>query len=465
MSNATSLRRFLILWTGQLLSGIGTGMSAFALGVHVFRNTGSVTGFATVVLCLFVPSIILKPVGGVCADRFDRRRMMIIGDTGAAAGILFVFAMLSTRPAVLWPIYVGVGISSAFSAFQNPAYKAAVTDLLTPEQYSRAAGLVQLAASAQHLLSPVAAGVLMGVATIGTVLLVDTVTFGGAIITLIVVGPFGASVATGPAARAVGAVADGAGATGTTGFAQQTQRFFRDLRDGWHAVAAHGQVLRIVVVLSLVTLFVGFLQTLFGPMVLTFTDARTLGTVQSVSALGMVATSVLLGLATIRTRYHEMLLVGLAVAGVSLALLGTTTHLVPLTVAFFLFFAALPLVNTGAEVLIRTGIANEQQGRAWGIIGILSQAGYLGAYLSAGVLADRVFEPLFAESAALAASVGRVIGTGPGRGMGFILCLSGICLTALTAVVAFNRRSDADRRAGDRPADPGTPAYTHEVIR
>jgi MFS family permease len=466
MGNATSLQRFLVLWTGQLLSGIGTGMSAFALGVHVFRTTGTATGFATVILCLFVPSIVLKPVGGVLADRWNRRWMMMIGDAGAAAGILFVLAMLNTRPAVVWPIYIGVGVSSAFSALQNPAYKATVTDLLTPEQFSRAGGLVQLAASAQHLVAPAAAGVLMGVATIGTVLLVDTVTFGVAIVTLIAVGPFGAGAATGPAV--VGAdqtVADRAGTTGTTRFAQQIQRFFRELREGWRAVTAQRNVLEIVVVLSLVTLFVGLLQTLFGPMVLTFTDARTLGTVQSVSALGMVATSVVLGLVTIRTRHRELLLVGLAVAGVSLALLGTTTQIPLLTVVFVLFFAALPLVNTGAEVLIRTGVANEHQGRAWGIIGFLSQVGYLGAYLSAGVLADHLFEPLLTESGALSASVGRLIGTGPGRGMGFILFLSGICLTALTAVVAFNRRSNGDRCAGDTPVDMGTPAYTHEVIR
>lgn len=452
MSNAPRLRRFLIIWTGQLLSGVGTGMSTFALGVHVFRTTGTATGFAMVMLCLFVPSMILKPVGGVLADRYDRRRMIIIGDLGAAAGILFVLAMLRAYPAILWPIYVGVGVSSAFSALQNPAYKAAITDLLAPEHFSRGGGLVQLAGSAQHLLSPMAAGVLMSVTTIGTVLVVDTVTFGIAVMTLLTVGPFGAGVAT--ESPVVG-----------TGFVPRERRLSRELRDGWRAVAAYRPVRQVVVVLSLVTLFVGFLQTLFGPMVLTFSDARTLGTVQSVSALGMVATSVLLGLVTVGTHHREMLLVGLAVAGASLALLGTTTEIVPLTTLFLLFFAALPLVNIAAEVLIRTGVANEQQGRAWGIIGLLSQIGYLGAYLSAGVLADRLFEPLFIESGALAGSVGRLIGTGPGRGMGFILFISGICLTALTAVVASNRRFNGDRHAGDCPTRTGTPAYTHEAIQ
>ncbi|HKK49670.1 MAG TPA: MFS transporter [Alkalispirochaeta sp.] len=455
------MKWFLVLWTGQLLSGVGTGMSAFALGVHVFRSTGMATAFAMVVLCLFVPSIVLKPVGGVLADRYDRRWMIIIGDVGAAAGMLFVLAMLAVRPAVIWPIYVGIGVSSAFSALQNPAYKAAVTDLLTPEQFSRAGGLVQLAASAQHLVSPAAAGLLMGFATIGTVLVVDMVTFGFAVVTVMAVGKFG----TGGAAEAT-AVGSGMAKEGrTTGSVAQARKLVRELRDGWRAVTIDRRILQIVLLLSMVTFFVGFVQTLFGPMVLTFTDARTLGTIQSVSALGMVATSLVLGLVSIRRNHYEMLLFGLAVAGVSLAVVGATTRIVLLTVVFFVFFAALPLVNTGAEVLIRTAVANDNQGRAWGIIGFLSQIGYLVAYLSAGFLADHLFEPLLAESGALAASVGRVIGVGPGRGMGFVLALAGISLAVLTAIVAFNRRSNAGRSAGDRSTRSGAPAYTHEVIR
>jgi MFS family permease len=442
-------------------------MSAFALGVHVFRITGTATGFAMVVLCLFVPSIILKPVGGVLADRYNRRWMIIIGDVGSAAGILFVLAMLSARPSVLWPMYVGVGVSSAFSALQNPAYKATITDLLTREQFSRAGGLVQLAASAQHLLSPVIAGVLMSVATIGVVLAIDMATFALAVLAVVAVGTTnaGSEAGTGAVRHPKVAGFQGRGAARAAVCPSPGGGFLGELRDGWRVVTENRLVLHVVLVLSVVTFFVGCLQTVFGPMVLTFSDARTLGTVQSVSALGMLATSLVLGVVTIRTRHWEMLLIGLGVAGVSLALVGSTTHIAPLTATFFVFFAALPLVNTGAEVLIRTGVANAHQGRAWGLIGLLSQTGYLLAYLTAGVLADRVFEPALAESGAWASSVGRIVGTGPGRGMGFILILAGISLTVLTAVVAINQRSHTDRCAGECPPYLGTPANSQEAIR
>jgi MFS family permease len=429
MSTASSqpgYRRFLILWTGQLLSSLGSGMTAFALGVYVFRLTGTVTGFAAVVLSLFVPSILLRPVGGVLADRFDRRRMIIIGDAGAALGVLFLILVVAGSPPPLWVLYLGVAVSSACGSLQNPAYKALVTDLLTPEQYSRAGGLVQLAASAQHLLSPLVAGLLMGLAPIVVVLAIDAATFVVAIVAVVAAGK-----ATGGTREASPAAAPHPSATDAPG----TDRSGAP-GAGWRTIVADGTVRSVVAILAVVTFFVGFLQTLFAPMVLTITDAATLGVIQSVSATGMVITSLVLGVVAIRRRHGAVLTAGLLAAGISLVFLGAATDLRAVTLSFFLFFAALPLVNTSAEVMIRRRVPNHRQGRAWGVIGLVTQTGYIVAYAAAGPLADRLVEPMLMPGGILAASVGRVIGTGPGRGMGLMILTAGIALSviALTAI-------------------------------
>lgn len=417
-----SFARFMVLWAGQLTSGLGNGMTAFALGVHIFGQTRSASAFALAALCLYLPPILLRPLGGVLADRFDRRLMIVLGEAGSAAGVLFVLAALAAGPAgtaPLWKLYLGISITSAFTALQSPAYKASVTDLLSERQFSRAGGMVQLASSAQHLLSPFLAGVLMSAGNINIVLMIDLSTFFLAILAALIIrtgmGPV-------PAPRK----GDGAG----------RGSLLQDFREGWKAVAAEKGVIIVIGLLSLATFFVGFVQTLFGPMMLFLTDARTLGTVQSVSAVGMVASSLLLGAISIRGKEPAVLLAGLAAAGGSLFLLGATASIPFITGAFFLFFCALPLINTSAEVLIRTAVPNEKQGRAWGIIGLLSQLGYLAAYGLSGFLADRVFNPLLEEGGALAPAVGALIGTGPGRGIGLMFILSGLCMTALSAVAS-----------------------------
>ena len=86
-------------------------------------------------------------------------------------------------------------------------------------------------------------------------------------------------------------------------------------------------------------------------------------------------------------------------------------------------------MNTCADVLIRGNIPNELQGRAWGIISLLSQAGTILAYAVSGILADYIFEPMLSQDGLLAGSVGKWIGTGDGRGIGFLLILAGLGMT------------------------------------
>jgi MFS transporter, DHA3 family, macrolide efflux protein len=86
--------------------------------------------------------------------------MMIIGDIGSIAGILFILLIMLSGRMEIWHIYLGVGISSISAAILNPAFKAAVSDLVSEEMYSQASGLIQLASSAQYLISPLVAGFL-----------------------------------------------------------------------------------------------------------------------------------------------------------------------------------------------------------------------------------------------------------------------------------------------------------------
>src|SRR6056297_2239993 len=127
---------FMILWAGQLMSGLGNGMTAFALGVYVFRQTRSASSFALIALCLYLPSILLRPLGGVLADRFDRRLMIVLGELGSASGVIFVLASLLAGsaglgssagivgsvglvgPSAFWKLYLGITVSSAFVALQ-----------------------------------------------------------------------------------------------------------------------------------------------------------------------------------------------------------------------------------------------------------------------------------------------------------------------------------------------------------
>lgn len=195
--------------------------------------------------------------------------------------------------------------------------------------------------------------------------------------------------------------------------------------------------------MSIITFYLGFLETLIGPMLLSFTTAKTLGMFQSISAIGMLITSLLIGRFSLTKRYSSMLVMGLVLAGFAFAMLGTTTNIYLLIFAGFLFLGSLPFVNTSADVLVRRNIPNDKQGRVWGIIGILSQVGFIIAYSTAGLLADKVFNPLLVEGGKLAGSVGSVIGVGPGRGIGLLFIIAGFLVVVVALLTSRIRAIQA----------------------
>lgn len=405
--------RFLIVWGGQMVSAIGSGLTAFSLGVYAFQKTGTASSYALMILFAFLPAFLLNPVGGVLADRFDRRLLIIIGDLGAASGLVFILAMMMFGAVELWQIYLGVAISSIFVAVHTPAYKASVSDLVSPEQYAKASGLIQLAGAAQFLVAPLMAGILMGYMEIKYILVIDVCTFLVAIAAVSFVR------------RKSNAVAEKA----------IKQNFFDELKEGFMATVVHKGVLSLIVITALILFYIGLLQTLFGPMVLAFADAKTLGIALSSCAVGMLVSSFFIGAFGQKSRV-TVLSFFLGLMGIFFALMGISTNIVLVVIPGFLFFFTLPFVNTSIEVLIRNNIDNAVQGRVWSFVSVITYFGSMLSYLCAGFLADHIFNPMLQTNGILADSFGQLIGIGPGRGIGFMFFCSGLCI-ALLAITVF----------------------------
>ncbi len=413
--------RFLIIWVGELLSTIGSGLTAFSLGIYAFKLTGQATSSTMVTLLTFLPAFLLRPIGGVLADRIDRRLLMIFGNFGSALGIGLVFLLISPKAQNLWMIYPGITLSSIFFAFQNPAYKASVSDFLPKELYAKASGLVQLSGSAQFLLAPLIAGFLMSVIDIKYILVIDIMSFVISAVNILWVRS--------------------TMKTDADSIVKSTEaHFFKEMAEGFRAVVIDRGILILILVVSLVLFYIGLLQALYGPMLLSFTDARTLGTSQSICAIGMLLSSLIIGVLGGKKRRVFILSLSLGLMGIFFSLIGIHESIWAIILPGFLFFFTIPFVNSSIEVLIRQNINNEKQGRVWALIGVITNFGSMIAYAAAGFLADKIFNPLFMPGGALADNLGRIFGVGKGRGIAFIFFVSGIFVVIL-AVIIFRSKS------------------------
>lgn len=399
--NRTGYQKFLLLWSGELISSIGGGLTSFGLTVYVFNQTGSAASTAFVALLAFLPNLILGMPAGVLADRMDRRLLMMLGDGLSALGLIYILLCMRGGGAQYWQICVGVTVSSVFSALMEPAYKATVTDLLTEEEYVKSSGLVSLAGSARYLLSPVLAGMLLSVTGIGTLLILDICTF---FLTVAVTAVVRKGIAK--TARA----AHGA--------------FLEDLKIGWKTVSADRGILTLLILASLMTFCIGAIQILAEPMVLSFADSRTLGITETVCACGMLVTGLLMGVRGMKRGIFRALCGSLAGAGLFMLVFGLRENLLLICASGFAFFAMIPIANASLDYLVRTNIENEVQGRVWGLVSFISQLGYVFAYGLCGLISDR-----------LASALGITVGRGSAR----VIMLAGAALIALSAALFLSK--------------------------
>ena len=402
MKSNTNLRRFILLWAGELISSIGGGLTSFGLGVYIFQQTGSAASMSLITLLGFLPTLLLSVPAGVLADRYDRRLLMMIGDGCSALGILFILICMLKGGASLIQICIGVLISAVFSALLEPAFRATITDLLTKEEYSRAGGLVSLAGSAKYLLSPVLAGFLLTISDVKLLLVIDICTF------------FLTVLCAAAVRRCIGKKTS-----------ESKENFLSSIREGWRILQERKGVFFLVLLSSAITLFMGIFQILAEPMVLSFSNARTLGITETICASGMLVSGLILSIRGIRKNFVAIMSISLMTAGIMMIGFSLFEKIYPICFFGFLFFAALPFANNSLDYLTRTNIPDEVQGRVWGLVGFLSQIGYVIAYAVSGIAADEL---------------GHWSGYGVGRGSAIVIRMAG-GLMSVIAVSMFTIKS------------------------
>ena len=393
---------FYKLWIGEMISNIGTGMSSFAISVYVYEKTNMITYTSLITLLAYLPNILLSPVAGILADRYDRRAMMIAADLLSGLGVVFIFFNLNSSS--ILPIFVGVTISSLFSAFSEPAYRSTITDIVSEDDFSKASAMMQIAYNSKFLLSPILAGMLMSFFDIRLILLIDICTF---FVTCIIPKVSKSS----------------------------SNHFMEDIKLSIDVLKKNKGVLSLIFVMFFVCFFIGMLQVLLKPLILSLADKKTLGILESISASGMLISSILISILAFKQNFQKILSIAGIFCGIFMACSGVSTSLIFICISVFLLFFTLPFMNTSCDVLVRKNIANEYQGKIWGFISLLTQLGNITAYLISGFVADYIFEPMFAQKHILS----DIIGMGKGRGTGFMIILSGIGLVVICLKIAKNK--------------------------
>ena len=409
------MRVFIIVWVGQLLALIGTGITAFGLDVWVYERTGSVTQFALITLFNTLPFILIAPLAGSLIDRWDRRWTMIISEICACLGTVLIGALFLIGQLKVWHIYLANTFSSVFMAFQSPAYFASITLLVPKQHLGRANGMLSLMYGISRIAAPPLGSVLLATFHLQGIVLFNVTTVVVAVVSLLVVQfP----------------------EVNTPAVATEESSFLQEAIYGLTYLNARPGLLGVLLLLASNIFLVGGIQVITTPLVLSFAPVSVLGTILSLFGVGVLAGGLAMTIWGGPERNMNAIYGCLLLSGVSIIVAGFQASLVVFTVGIFLFFVTRPIISSSTQAILQNKVEPGVQGRVFSIKGAIEVAGLPLGYIIMGPLAEKVFEPLMATNGFLAGSIGLFIGVGPGRGMGLLLIIMGI-LTILETCIAY----------------------------
>ncbi len=414
------MRTFLIIWFGQLISIIGSGLTGFGLSVWIFEKTGQALPIALNALFFNLPRVLLAPIAGAIADRYNRRHIMILADSGAAVTTLGVVALLFTGRLEVWHIYLSTAISSCFGAFQDPAYRASITMLVPKDDLARAGGLDQMSFAVQSILTPLLAGVLYAGFGLKAIILIDFVTFFFAVGALALVHI--------PQPKATSVAAED----------RQRNRMWREAAFGWKYLLERPGLFGLLWYYAVVNFFLTLSGVLFAPLVLSYGTPTEMGVVQTFGGVAMLVGGLIMSIwGGPKSRRIWGVIAAIALSGFGYLLAGLRPSTLLIASAQFVILFFIPISAAISQAVWQMKVAPEIQGRVFAIRGMIAFSIMPVANIAAGLLADKVFEPLMAHGGILSGTIiGATIGVGAGRGIALIFIISAFFLW-LSSLYAF----------------------------
>jgi MFS family permease len=413
------MRTFIIIWLGQLVSTIGSYMTEFALTLWAWEITGSATALALVSFFSQLPRILITIVAGLIVDRFNRKYLMMLGDSVAAFSTIGISLLFWADSLQIWHLYFAASLNGGFGQIQSLAYQTSISSMVSPHQLTRANSMNSAVHYGSAIFGPALAGVLYPLIGLMGILLIDLTTFGVAIATLLSVH------IPQPAPQP------------TTEIETRLAKLTFGFREVWRQPS-----LRSLLLISTAFWFFHDLGgAVYDPMILARTDgsAQVLASTASAAGVGGVIGAILLSVWGGPRRRVTGMLAGFIGAGLSKTAFGLGRSPVVWVPAQFCSSLNFPLLGSSENALWMKSISAEKQGRVFAANALVLQVVSAVATLIAGPLADSVLEPMMQSGSSGIGGVGQLFGTifspivGTTAGSGMALLYIG-CALAMAGV-------------------------------
>lgn len=403
------MKPFLMLWGTQAFSALGSAMTSYALVIWSYTQKQSALMTSLLMVCSYAPYVIFSIFAGALSDRWNKKATMLVCDTVAAVSTVVMLVLMKQQMLQVGHLYLINIVNGLMNTVQQPASEVAVTRILPPKYYQKVGGMRYLANALNSILTPIIATAVLGIAGMDAVIAFDLFTFGAAFMTL----AFGIQI---PEGREE---------------APGNESLLISAGKGIAYLRTEKGIFGLILFLAAINLVASIYDAALPAMMLSRKGGSqtAMGLVNAVigaaTLLGSILASVLPKPKSRVRVICNSLLFAMSFENFLLAL-GRT----PLVwcIGGFLGWIAIPLMNTNLDVILRSRIPMEMQGRVYSVRNSLQFFTIPIGYFLGGFLVDRVFEPLMASRKEGSILV-RIFGSGKGSGAAllfFVIAFAGI---------------------------------------
>ncbi len=406
-NNIKELKTFLILWSTQSLSQLGSAMTGFALTLWLYEKTGSALQTALLAVCSYAPYVVMSIFAGALSDRWDKKKVMLVCDTLAACCSVTVLILLKADLLLPVHMYLLNALTGLMNTVQQPASDVAMTMITPKKYYQKTSGLRSFSSSLVTILNPVFATALYAFAGMDIVIYVDLITFTIAFFALL----FGVKLSM-PEQREE---------AGQESFLETVKAGLVCLKDN-----------ELVFVLILFLAGVNFVASAFDAVLPALILPRenggetVLGIVTSCAGIAMLFGSLIVtALPAPKNRVRVIYLTMLFSLGTENFLLAFTELPVLWCVGQIIGWLLVPVMSANLDVILRTTIPIDMQGRVYSCRNTLQFFTIPIGLSLGGFMVDHFCEPVMAASPAQGMLV-RLFGEGKGSGAAMMMFILGV---------------------------------------
>jgi DHA3 family macrolide efflux protein-like MFS transporter len=355
----------------QTVSMFGSMLVQYAISWYITLKTGSGAMMTVSILCGMLPTFFVSPFAGVWADRYDRKKLIMISDSAIALTTLIVAIFFLSGYREYWLLFVALVIRAIGSGVQSPASGAFLPSLVPEDQLMRVNGTFGSVQSIIMLVSPMVSAALLSFVKIEYIFFIDVITAAIAVFILLAFLRVPARVRS---------------------EASAANSYFRDLRDGFVYIAGHRYLKQFFLFLA-AFFFLCAPAAILTPLQVTRNfgpDVWRLTAIEVAFSLGMTAGGLVMGLwGGLKNRVHSMALSAFGM-GLCTVALGLVPWFFPYLAIMSLFGVLMPIFNTPATVILQETVTDEFRGRVFGVLVMISTIMMPLGMLVFGPVADSV---------------------------------------------------------------------------